>query len=373
MKKLWKGLAALLILLSTLAVAGCLPPNYSKDKAKKIVEDHQQEAFAWFQQQLPETQVDKKVEPYATGIDLLGAIRGEYKYKGKTYKYVYSYSDKKMYVSQGYDQVCELVKSKVLQELGYSTAETSFEFQGYTFEAANENDTPKRSDNESKDGKRLRSSSEKLVPAWLTPEQFAQAVLAPNTEERFNFFVNVYRDQFPERPTAALDKFKNLGTVWCHRPIDLAKEPQGICSKLYNHKQGKTWSYHVTKVSDDLYAGYLAYKDLPVEDKLKVTKKSDKEFTLEIPEHCKPIFFSKKALTLVHSFKGAAGNEVNNVADEMYKSSYPGRKDVHTYGSHFSLVGDYTAYDTLTVNLVKGVYNFKLLGIFDLEYWKLKF
>lgn len=372
MKKLWSTLLALLILLSSLMLGGCLPPNFSKEQAKKIAEEHHKDAVAWFQQHLPEAQVDKKSEAYTSGIDLLGAVTGEYKYKGKSFKYVYSYGDKKMYISDGYNEACQLIKNKVLQELGYKPEETEVSFQGYVFTALNENDTPKQEESNAKASKLLRSHSEQLMPAWLTPEQFAESLLASDTKESLPFYVTVYKDQFPERP-AALDKYKNLSTVWCHRPIDLAKEPMGVCSKLYNHSEGKDWFYHVTKVSDDLYAGYLAYKDLPVEDKLKVTRKSDKEFTLEIPEHCKPIFFSKKALTLVHSFKGAAGNEVNNVADEMYKSSYPGRKDVHTYGSYFSLVGDYTAYDTLTVNLVKGVYNFKLLGIFDLEYWKLKF
>lgn len=59
MKKFWPILILTLMILTTFMITGCLPPNFTEQKAKDIAKEHHKDAVAWFQQYKPEAQVDK--------------------------------------------------------------------------------------------------------------------------------------------------------------------------------------------------------------------------------------------------------------------------------------------------------------------------
>ncbi len=364
-----------MILVTSLLVAGCLPPNYTKEKAKEIAKNHQKEALSWFQANMPDAKPDGEVAAYDTGIDLLGAVKGEYKRNNKSQRYVYEYTHKKMYVSEGYEETCKLIKNAVLKDFGYSEQESEVSFHGYQFLAKNENDNAKRNGLEEQQAKEILSYQEKLRPADKTPEQFAQAILAPDTKEKFDFYLHLYRDAFPEQQVEKQKQYKNLGSIWCSVKIDLTKQPQGVYEKVYLKNRVEERYYHIEKIADGLYGGYINYKGVPESgDKLKIKYIAGKHLTLEIPKGAKPIVFSNASLNLVQYFKNTKGETIENVAEEMYKSTKAGVKGYHQYSTELFVKDNLTyGYTHLTVPLVNGVYNYKILGVFDLDYWRLKF
>ena len=374
MKKLVSFSLMLVLLVTTFLISGCLPPNYSKEKAKEIAQAHQKDALGWFEKNMPDAKPDKECEAYQTGIDLLGAVKGEYKRNGKTHKYVYEYTNKKMYVSEGYDDTCKIVENIVLKDFGYTKEESEVSFHGYQFVAKNENDATRRRNPDEKEPKEIYSYQEKLMPAGITPEEFAKALLDPDTKEKFDFYIHLYRDGFPEQQLDKQKKYKNLGSVWCNRKIDLINEPQGIYEKVYLKKEIKNRYYHIVKISDDLYGGYITQAQMP-KGKDGVSYKYNKDrLTLIIPDGSQPIIFSKKALTLVHAFKNGKGDLIENVAEEMHRAKKGNISGYHQYSTELFIKDDFShGYQSIRVPLVKGVYNYKILGIFDLDYWKLKF
>lgn len=374
MKKLVSFAILLLLLVTTFLISGCIPPNYSSEKAKEIAQAHQKDAFAWFQEHMPDAKPDKDCAAYQTGIDLLGAVKGEYKRNGKTHKYVYEYTNKKMYVSEGYEDTCKIVKDIVLKDFGYSNDESEVSFHGYQFLAKNENDAPRRRDSEEKEAKELYSYQEKLMPAGISPKDFAKTLLDPNTKEKFDFYIHLYRDDFPEQQLEKQMRYKNLGSIWCSKKIDLANNPQDIYEKVYLRKEIKNRYYNIVKITDDIYGGYITHVKLPQgkdEVKYKYTKDG---LTLTIPDGAQPIIFSKKELTLVHAFKNGKGDLIENVAEEMFRAKKGTVKGYHQYDTELFIKDDFShGYKSIRVPLVKGVYNYKILGIFDLAYWRLKF
>lgn len=374
MKKLVSFALMLVLLVTTFLISGCLPPNYSDEKVKEIAKNHQKDALAWFQKNMPDATPGKDCKAYKTGIDLLGAVKGDYKRNGKTYQYVYEYTNNRMYISEGYDEACKIVEDIVLKDFGYTKEESEVSFHGYQFAAKNENDATRRRNPDEKVPKEIYSYQEKLMPAGITPEEFAKALLDPNTKEKFDFYIHLYRDDFPAQELDKQIKYKNLGSVWCNKKIDLMKEPQGIYEKVYLRKGVEDRYYHIEKISDDMYGGYLTTKGLPKNgDKLKIKYTGDR-LTLEIPEGTQPVIFSKRALTLVHAFKNVKGDLIENVAEEMYRSKHAKVNGYHQYSTYLYVKDDFSyGYKSITVSVVKGVYNYKILGIFDLDYWKLKF
>lgn len=365
----------LMLLVTSLVISGCLPPNYTKEKAKEIAKEHQKEAVAWFQSNMPDAKPDGDCEAYETGIDLLGAVKGSYKRNNKSYKYVYEYTNKKMYISEGYTETCKLIEDVVLKDFGYTPQESVISFHGYQFPAKNENnDTKPREENE-KIPKVLYSYQEELRPADMTPEQFAKAILAPDTKERFDFYLHLYRDDFLVEQLAKQKQYKNLGSIWCSVKIDLTKQTQGVYEKVYLKDRIEDRYYHIEKIADGLYGGYINYKGVPVGgDKLKIKYQDGKHLTLEIPKGAKPVIFSKDSMTLLQYFKNTKGETIENVAEEMYRSSQAEVRGYHQYSTELFVKDDFSyGYTHMTVPLVEGVYTYKILGFFDLDYWRLKF
>lgn len=377
MKKLLSLTVMLMLLVTTFLISGCLPPNYSKEQAKKIAQEHRQEALNWFATNMPNAKPDSDVEAYETGTDLYGAVKGNYKRDGKSHKFVYEYTDKKMYIDEGYEETCKIIEATVLKDFGYTKDESVVSFHGYKFKAKNENDNPRK--NRFQDNavppKALYSYQEKLIPADKTPEQFAKAILAPNTEENFDFYIHLYRDNFPEQQLEKQKRYQNLRSIWCSTKIDLTKQPQGIYEKVYLTDKITDRYYHIEKINDGLYAGYISFTGFPAKgDKLKIDYKEGKHLTLTIPEGAKPIIFSKNSMNLVQYFKNTKGDTIHNIAEELFKTSIPGVKGYHQYSTELFVKDNLSyGYSHLTVPLVKGVYTYKILGIFDLDYWKLKF
>lgn len=364
----------LILLAASMVIAGCLPPNYTKEKAKEIAKNHQEEAIAWFQSNMPDAKPDGEVVAYETGVDLLGAVKGSYKRNNKSHQYVYEYTNKKMYISEGYEETCKLIEEALIKDFGYSKQESEISFHGYQFFAKNENDDAKRNSQEEKQAKLLISHQEKLTPADKTPEQFAKAILAPNTDERFSFYLHLYRDAFPEQQLEKQKQYKNLGSIWCSVKVDLTKQPQGVYEKVYLKDRIEERYYHIEKIADGLYGGYINYKGIPVGgDKLKI-KYQGKQLTLEIPKGAKPIIFSNNSMTLVQYFKNPKGETIENIAEEMYKGTKAGVKGYHQYSTELFVKDNLSyGYTHITVPFVEGIYNYKILGVFDLDYWRLKF
>lgn len=364
------------MLILTLMLSGCLPPNYSKEKAKEIAKTHQKEVLAWFSANMPDAKPDSDCEAYETGVNLLGAVKGSYKRNGKSYRYAYEYTNKKMYIGEGYEESCKIVEDMVLKDFGYTKQETEVSFHGYQFAAKNENDDPKaKFRDEYSDVKEFYSSQEKLRPAAMTPQQFAEAVVAPDTKEKLDFYLHLYRDNFPEWQQEKQKRYKNLGSIWCSTKIDLTQQAQGVYERIYLRDRIEDRYYHIEKIAEGLYGGYISFKGMPKSgDKLKFSYKDGKYLTLEIPKETKPILFSKNSLTLVHYFKNPKGDTIENVAEEMYKSKQVGINGYHQYSTELFVKDNLSyGYTNMVVPYVGGVYKYKLLGILDLDYWRLKF
>lgn len=376
MRKILSFSIMLMILVTSCLLSGCLPPNYSKEKAKEIAKAHQKEAIAWFASNMPEAKPEETVEAYEMGTNLLGAVKGSYKHNGKSYKYVYEYTNKKMYLGEGYKETCKIVEASLLEALGYSKQEAEVDMYGYQFPGKNENDAPKKQFEEQfKNVKEFYSNQEELRPADKTPEQFAKAILAADTKEKFTCYVHLYREAYPPYQSDKLLQHPNLGSIWCNAKLDLAKNPQGIYQKVYLRDKIQEGYYHIEKITEDLYGGYITFKGKPLPaDKLKITLKDKKHLILEVPENSTPVFFSKSNVTLVHYFNNVKGQQIENVVEEMYRASKVGIKGYHMYSTELFVKDDFSyGYKTLRVPLVKGVYNYKILGVFDLDYWRLKF
>jgi len=373
MKKSASYLFLFVMLVTTFLISGCLPPNYSDQKAKDIEKTYTKDALAWFQKNMPDATPDKECKAYISGSDLLGALKGEYKRNGKTYKYIYEYTDKKMYTSEGYKDTCKIIEDTVLKDFGYSKAETEVSFHGYQIVAKNENDAPKKQFGD-KQPQKITTAQEKLTPANITPAEFAKNILDPNTKEKFDFYIHLYRDDFPEQQVEKQNKYKNLGSIWCNKKIDLVKNSEGIYEKVYLKKEIKNRYYNIVRITDDLYVGYIANVDMSKNGVKPNFEYTQDKLTLKIPANTQPIIFSKKALTMVHSFKNAKGELIENVVEEMFKWEKAEIKGYHQYSTELFLKDDFShGYEPLRVPMVKGVYNYKILGIFDLAYWKLKF
>lgn len=374
MKRFLSYTLMLTMLATTFLISGCLPPNYTKEKAKEIAKVNQKEALAWFSTNMPDAKPDSDCEAYEMGTDLLGAVKGGYKRNGKSNKYVYEYTHKKMYIGEGYKETCKIVQDKVLKDFGYTQQETEMSFHGYRFPGKNENDAP-RGGTQNDNAKEFYSYQEELIPADKTPKQFADAILAPNSLEKFDFYIHLYRDDFPLQQLEKQKLYKNLGSIWCSTKIDLTKQPQGIYEKVYLKDRIEERYYHIEKITDDLYGGYINHKGKPADgDKLKIKYTGGKYLTMEIPKQAKPIFFSKKAMTLVHYFKNPKSDTIENVAEEMYRSQKATIKGYHQYSTDLFVKDDFSyGYTSIKVSLVDGVYNYKILGVFDLDYWRLKF
>ena len=142
MRRVYSLILMVALLVTASVISGCFPPNYSKEQAKKIVSEHKHEALAWFSKNMPAAKPDSDCEAYATELNLLGAIKGSYKVNGKSYDYVFDYNTKSMYVGEGYEEACALVKAAILKEFNYSAKETKVNFHGYSIKLKNENDKP---------------------------------------------------------------------------------------------------------------------------------------------------------------------------------------------------------------------------------------
>ena len=361
MRKISSVLLLALLVISTFLIAGCLPPNYSKDKAKEIATEHGKDVVTWFQKNMPDAQVDKDVKAATEAQNLLAAVQGTYKHHGKSYNYVYAYKENKMYVEEGYEATCNIIKQRILKEAGLTEQETKVSFHGYNVYADNANDKAKQNGNDEATAKRLSLRAQKLKPAKLTPQEFADAVLAPNTQERFNFYLRVYQEAYPEQSPAVLAKYKNLGAVFYNTPVAVTQEQSSISQKIYNRKEVKANYCRFVKINDYLYGGYTTSGVKPTEDKLKLTKQDDKSFTLEVPANSKVTFFSTKAVKLVHYFKNANGEVIKNEAKELVKSDVPSFQNCHEYDGKL-VVEDKVAhgYSSLSVPRVKGVYQYKI-------------
>ena len=373
MKRIYSFIIMVALLITAFAISGCFPPNYSKEQAKKIVSEHKPEALAWFSKNMPAAKPDAECEAYKTELDLFGAIKGSYKVIGKSYDYVFDYNTKNMYVGEGYEETCALVKAAILKEFNYSAKETKVSFHGYSFKLKNENDKlSKRMPIDQP--KEISTKLLKLIPAKISPQEFAQRVLAPDTNEVFNFYIDVYRDSFPKYEPEKQAKFKNLGLIMCFIPVDIEKDAQTVYKKYYSVKGVEEYVCHLAKVEDGFYAGYETKWSPKLEDKAKVTKKTSKQFLLEIPKTARPIFFSKEKKMLVHSFKNPKGNLIENIIADKHTASVPGMAGFKQHGLELVVKDEYAHSNSATsVSLVGGAYDVKALGFFNFDYWRLKY
>ena len=53
MRKVYSLTIMVALLVTAFVISGCIPPNYSKEQAKKIVSEHKPEALAWFSKNMP--------------------------------------------------------------------------------------------------------------------------------------------------------------------------------------------------------------------------------------------------------------------------------------------------------------------------------
>ena len=95
---------------------------------------------------------------------------------------------------------------------------------------------------------------------------------------------------------------------------------------------------------------------------------------MEIPKTANPIFFSKDKKMLVHSFKNSKGNLIENVIADEFTMPVPGMEGFKQHGLKLVVKDEYAhGYSATRVSLVEGAYYVKELGLFDFDYWRLKY
>ena len=77
---------------------------------------------------------------------------------------------------------------------------------------------------------------------------------------------------------------------------------------------------------------------------------------------------------LVHSFKNSKGNLMENIIADEFTMSVPGMPGFKQHGLKLVVKDEYAhGYSATRVSLVEGAYYVKELGLFDFDYWRLKY
>ena len=77
---------------------------------------------------------------------------------------------------------------------------------------------------------------------------------------------------------------------------------------------------------------------------------------------------------LVHSFKNIKGNLMENIIADEFTMAVPGMPGFKQHGLKLVVKDEYAhGYSATCVSLVEGAYYVKELGLFDFDYWRLKY
>lgn len=336
MRRIHKWTVILILAALAVVLCGCLPANYTKDMVKEVKSLHAQETLDWFAQNMPNARVDKTCEPYKSPTNLYAAMTGSYKVNGQRYKYVYDYANHCMYVEDGYQEACSLIKKEMLTGMGMSESNTTDSFHGYEFPLESENDNwqcPVDDD--------PHSFLEELIPYGITPSEFARQIL--DNEKEMRIYYSCYLPTDDTYHPEYFERYSNLGGIWYYYPIDVENGYNGVYCAIHT-REGVEYQYiHVEKIEEGLYGGYVYTLDEPIEDLLKF-RVDGNEITLNIPEKTSPIFFAKKKEKLVSHFVNSTGKEITVIPDEEYRTDCYGNDDYYIFGSGYCVKKNVAAY-----------------------------
>ena len=77
---------------------------------------------------------------------------------------------------------------------------------------------------------------------------------------------------------------------------------------------------------------------------------------------------------LVHSFKNPKGNLIENIIADKVTMPVPVMAGFKQHGLELVVKDEYAhSYSATRFSLVEGAYHVKELGLFDIDYWRLKY
>ncbi len=343
MKKLF---ATLLAVVSLSLLAGCLPPEFTKENAKKLAKEHYSEAVEWFAQNYPEAKVSENCSSVDDGRNLYSAVKGSYKANGETYHYIYSYFENAMYLDEDYAAVCGKVQELVCDEQGISVECSKFLFQGIPVYVSYMNDNPSygveetTADQESQSTESAKTyhKVEGYLPAQIDVLEYAKQTLRGETE--LPFAIYFYVDEIPKMDPQIFESYPNMTFVEYSRPVDM--EFDGVYSSIWYETDWKIDNYyHTEKIEDDFYAGFVVGIDSRKADmdtfdlSFSYEDQGNGEFLLHIPEKASPIFYTKNRTQIAQIYVDGNGKTGETNLSEMESSACPGYADCRKYAGLF--------------------------------------
>lgn len=176
------NLARLPVLLLSIGImlllTGCLPPDFSKEYAKKQAQEHYQDAKDWFDKNRPDAKLGSKCTSLDDGQNLYAAVCGTYSVKGNHFQYIYDFANQGMYLEEDYSEVCKEIEEEMSEALKLPKECGTFHSEGITIEGQCANDNP---DAIIKAGTPLTVYGKKLLPAGVEAADFAKETLLGNT------------------------------------------------------------------------------------------------------------------------------------------------------------------------------------------------
>lgn len=343
---------------AALSLTGCRAPNYTGRKAKEIAAKYRTEAELWFETNEPGA-VIQTCEAYNAGVDLLAAVRGHYKKDGKSWYYVYDYYNHDMYTSEGYDACCDMIAAETMKGLGIDPATADSFFTGFSFSTKNENDNFKSVPIAPEDSEYHSTLLEKMLPADIDPETYANAVL--DGEVVFSYSIYSYDGIIPEYDASRFELYPNLGAVNYYADIDVTEGFDGIFKERQSSSSLTKYRAHFTEIGDGFYGGYVIQEGRgEYEDRLEV-ESGKGEFTLRIPEQAEPVLFTGKDRKFSSIFKNGEGKEIEVKSGEMknYKEACPGRDDFLIFENSYLVRNSVNeCYRRMRIVSVEGEYRF---------------
>lgn len=296
-----------------MTLCACYPPGYTKEYSKELATQNYPKAVEWFAHNIPDAKVGSKCTSYTNAISLFSAICGSYSLGHNKYEYIYDYENDEMYLSQGFDEACQLVKDKSCRILDLETKNVEIRPDGIRFETLCCNDNITYAQVPA--GEVISSGLIKMVPASLSLEEFSDKIVSGQLEMKY--FLYSYVNAIPEYDQVLYSNLSNLICIYYRHPVEL--ESNDYIQACYSGNTGKLQKYNVAKQANGLYAGYIGYLSDDNES-FTYTDLGNGSFSLDIPANCSPIILSENKVKIVLRYT-TGNNEIKEEELEHLNSS----------------------------------------------------
>ncbi len=236
----------MLIGLTACLFAGCIPAHFTNDHKEKLEKDHAKDAAAWFEENLPNAEMNKNVEACVGGQDLLCALRGTYEYEKQDYPFVYDFYNEKMYLGHDYEKVEDLAKEMVAGELGYTEREIEVSLSDLIVST--------HTDNDKEQGTEYAESYEDgVLPALVDPKKLAKELVYDG--DVAGYYVSVYSHEIPEYDHRIFEKMKGMMLLSYYKPISF--DTTETYSAQYTPEKAVQKRIVLTETDEGICGGYF--------------------------------------------------------------------------------------------------------------------